>query len=74
MVITLTNVKQTLSNQNINVDDGNALNQQITSIYPDQYSWGYDNTNDILTIYRPDPLLPDSSSIGEVVNIDYSMG
>jgi hypothetical protein len=77
MLITLTNVKSTVINENINLDntdDLNALNNQIFSVFPDCENWSYDQINDKLYIFRPTPPIADTFTIGEVSDVDYSVG
>lgn len=73
MQITLINVKGTLANENIDASDTNTLNQKIMSVFPDNNGWGYDPDNDVLYVTRPNPDM-NTSTLGEVVSVDYSMG
>lgn len=75
MYITLTNVKATLTSQNIdpsNSYDMNALTQKILNLFPDNEGWSYDQIQDELYILRPNPTI-DASQLGEVSNIDYTI-
>lgn len=71
MQITLINCKDKLQTLGIDVADNSAVSEQVNSIFPNNQGWSYNAANDVMFVFYPNPAF-DTSSLGEVQNIDYN--
>lgn len=79
MDITLINCQPVLLPQGIDLWNGIGLdlfNQKLTDILPNWMGWNYgvDNEDKMIITVPEGTIIPDLTSIGEVVPNDYSMG
>lgn len=79
MDITLINCQSVLLPQGIDLWNGvgmDSFNTKLSGLLPNWESWNYgiDNEDKMIITIPDGTIIPDLSSIGEVVPNDYSMG